>query len=59
MALMTVRSAAQALGVHENTVRNWESRGLLRAIHLRASDNARRLPWRAPWRRHGHLERSG
>lgn len=32
--LLNVRDTARALGVHENTVRNWESRGLLRAVHL-------------------------
>ena len=28
---------ARALGVHENTVRNWEERGLLRAVRLPGS----------------------
>ena len=32
--LMQVRQAAQALGVHENTIRRWEERGLLRAVRL-------------------------
>lgn len=32
--LMQVRQAARALGVHENTVRRWEERGLLRAVKL-------------------------
>jgi excisionase family DNA binding protein len=32
--LMQVREVARALGVHENTVRRWESRGLLRAVRL-------------------------
>ena len=35
--LLNVRQTAQALGVHENTVRNWEARGLLRAIRLPGS----------------------
>jgi DNA-binding transcriptional MerR regulator len=35
--LVNVREAAARLGVHENTVRNWESRGILRAIHLPVS----------------------
>jgi hypothetical protein len=35
--LLNVRDTARALGVHENTVRNWEARGLLRAIHLPGS----------------------
>lgn len=32
--LMQVRQAARVLGVHENTVRRWEERGLLRAVRL-------------------------
>lgn len=35
--LVNVREAAARLGVHENTVRNWESKGILRAIHLPVS----------------------
>jgi excisionase family DNA binding protein len=35
--LLNVRDTAQALGVHENTVRNWEERGILRAIRLPGS----------------------
>jgi hypothetical protein len=35
--LLNVRETARALGVHENTVRNWEARGLLRAVHLPVS----------------------
>jgi excisionase family DNA binding protein len=35
--LLNVRETAQALGVHENTIRNWEARGLLRAIRLPGS----------------------
>ena len=35
--LLNVRDTARALGVHENTVRNWESRGILRAAHLPGS----------------------
>lgn len=34
---MNVRDTARALGVHENTVRNWEARGLLRAVRLPGS----------------------
>lgn len=34
MALMQVREAARGLGVHENTLRRWEERGLIRAVHL-------------------------
>jgi excisionase family DNA binding protein len=32
--LMQVRQVARALGVHENTIRRWEERGLLRAVRL-------------------------
>jgi excisionase family DNA binding protein len=32
--LMQVRQAARMLGVHENTVRRWEERGLLHAVRL-------------------------
>jgi MerR HTH family regulatory protein len=35
--LLNVRDTARALGVHENTVRNWEARGLLRAVRLPGS----------------------
>ncbi len=35
--LMNVRDTARALGVHENTVRNWEDRGILRAVRLPGS----------------------
>lgn len=32
--LMQVREAARELGVHENTLRRWEERGLLKAVRL-------------------------
>lgn len=32
--LMQVRQTARALGVHENTIRRWEERGLLQAVRL-------------------------
>lgn len=35
--LITVREAARRLGVHENTIRNWEERGVLRAARLPGS----------------------
>jgi hypothetical protein len=35
--LLNVRDTARALGVHENTIRNWEARGILRAVHLPGS----------------------
>ena len=35
--LLNVRDTARLLGVHENTIRNWEARGLLRAIRLPGS----------------------
>lgn len=35
--LLSVRETARRLGVHENTVRNWEERGILRAVRLPGS----------------------
>ncbi len=32
--LLQVRAAARGLGVHENTLRRWEERGLIRAVRL-------------------------
>jgi excisionase family DNA binding protein len=43
MRLLTVRATADLLGVHENTVRNWEERGILRAVRLPGS-GFRRFP---------------
>lgn len=40
---MNVRETAKQLGVHENTVRNWEARGTLRGIKLPGS-GFRRFP---------------
>lgn len=40
---VNVRQAAAELGVHENTIRNWEGRGILRGIRLPGS-NFRRFP---------------
>lgn len=40
---MNVRQAAIQLGVHENTIRNWEERGLLHGIRLPGS-GFRRFP---------------
>lgn len=34
---LNVRETAQRLGVHENTVRNWAERGILRALRLPGS----------------------
>lgn len=34
MALLQVRQAASALGVHENTLRRWADRGLISAVRL-------------------------
>lgn len=39
--LLSVRETARLLGVHENTVRNWEKRGVLRAARLPGSDYRR------------------
>jgi excisionase family DNA binding protein len=41
--LLNVRRTAEQLGVHENTVRNWEKSGLLRGIKLPGS-GFRRFP---------------
>jgi excisionase family DNA binding protein len=35
--LLNVRETAARLGVHENTIRNWEQKGLLRALKLPGS----------------------
>ena len=40
---VTVRQAARLIGVHENTIRNWEERGIIRAVHLPGS-GFRRVP---------------
>ena len=42
--LLNVRETARRLGVHENTVRNWEAHGLLRAVHLPGSGFRRFAP---------------
>lgn len=34
---LSVRDTARKLGVHENTVRNWESKGILHAAKLPGS----------------------
>jgi excisionase family DNA binding protein len=34
VALVGVRHAAELLGVHENTLRRWEQKGLIRAVKL-------------------------
>jgi excisionase family DNA binding protein len=35
--MLSVRETARRLGVHENTVRNWQQRGLIRAVRLPGS----------------------
>lgn len=35
--MLNVRQAAERLGVHENTIRNWEAKGVLRAARLPGS----------------------
>lgn len=35
--MLNVRQAAERLGVHENTIRNWETKGVLRAARLPGS----------------------
>jgi DNA-binding transcriptional MerR regulator len=43
LAYVTLKRAAQALGVHEQTLRSWEQRGLIRLIRLPGS-GYRRVP---------------
>ncbi len=38
---LSVRETARILGVHENTVRNWEKKGVLRAARLPGSEYRR------------------
>lgn len=40
---LNVRRAAHELGVHENTIRNWEEKGILHGIRLPGS-GFRRFP---------------
>ena len=40
---LTLKHAAQQLGVHEKTLRSWEKRGLIRMLRLPGS-NHRRVP---------------
>jgi excisionase family DNA binding protein len=35
--ILNVRETARILGVHENTVRNWQEKGLLHAVRLPGS----------------------
>ena len=42
-ACLTLKRAAQTLGVHEQTLRNWEKRGLIRMVRLPGS-GYRRVP---------------
>ena len=41
--LLNVRDTARLFGVHENTIRNWQSSGVLRAVHLPGSGYRRFL----------------
>nr|HID12473.1 helix-turn-helix domain-containing protein [Anaerolineae bacterium] len=41
--MLTLKEAARILGVHENTLRSWEQRGLIRLIRLPGS-RYRRVP---------------
>lgn len=41
--LMSVRDTARVLGVHENTVRNWEAKGLLTPAGRLAGSGYRRF----------------
>jgi excisionase family DNA binding protein len=40
---LTIKQAAQMLGVHQQTIRNWERRGLIRLVHLPGSGYRRVL----------------
>jgi excisionase family DNA binding protein len=42
VAMISLREAAERLGVHENTVRNWIDRGVI--VGLRLPTGTRRLP---------------
>ncbi len=42
VAMISLREAAERLGVHENTVRNWIDRGVI--IGMRLPTGTRRLP---------------
>ncbi len=55
--LLNVRATAERLGVHENTIRNWESRSLLRSIRLPGS-NFRRFPREEVERMHREMFQS-
>lgn len=41
---VSVRAAAQALGVHENTVRNWTEDGTIRDVRRLPGSGYRRIP---------------
>jgi excisionase family DNA binding protein len=47
-----VRETAKRLGVHENTVRNWEAKGILRALKLPGSGYRRFDPTEVERLRH-------
>jgi excisionase family DNA binding protein len=53
--LLTVSQAASVVGVHENTIRNWEARGLIRAVRLPGSGHRRFLPSEVERAREGIL----
>ncbi|MFQ6099706.1 MAG: MerR family DNA-binding transcriptional regulator [Anaerolineae bacterium] len=40
---VTMKKAAQVLGIHQETIRNWEKRGLIRLVRLPGS-GYRRVP---------------
>lgn len=44
MKYLTVRAAAESLGVHENTIRRWEAQGIIPAIRLPGSNFRRFRP---------------
>jgi len=52
---LSVRETARRLGVHENTVRNWEERGIVRAVRLPGSGYRRFDPAEVERLRHEML----
>lgn len=44
LKLLGTRAAANQLGIHENTLRRWEDRGIVRAVRLPGSSFRRYRP---------------
>lgn len=45
MEFVNVRTAARALGVHENTIRNWCDDGTIRGVVRLPGSGFRRIQW--------------